>query len=209
MLWYLKSFTIINQGTNNLTKADFDEINDNGKAMSYIEALKKLEGQAIVLANAILHYCVDACVYYIVCLHHVWSYFSNANQVDIGPDLHRGPFHRGDVPGPHNGYCSDPVINVSGEDHWSADIYKHCFVNLIIKWCWCVTYISKCTITIKHIIHLGHQLIHGRTEIWVCNSIRLIGLCHLLFYQGPATFITTCPDTMFLMCDCIWAFLIM
>ena len=51
----------------------------------------------------------------------------------MGPDLHRGPFHRGDFPGPHNGYCSDPVINVFGEDRWSADLYKNCFVNLIIK----------------------------------------------------------------------------
>ena len=59
--------------------------------------------------------------------------FRDANQVDMGPDLHSGPLHLGDVPSPHNGYCSDPVINVFGEDRWSADLDQHCFVKLIIN----------------------------------------------------------------------------
>ena len=58
--------------------------------------------------------------------------FIDANQIEVD-NLHRDPFrldYCSDLlPGPHNGYCSDPVINVSGEDRWSADIYKHCFVN--------------------------------------------------------------------------------
>ena len=54
--------------------------------------------------------------------------FGDAIQVDLGPDWHSGPLHLGDFPGPHNGYCSDPVINVFGEDRWSADLYQHCFV---------------------------------------------------------------------------------
>ena len=55
--------------------------------------------------------------------------FLDANQVDVGADLHSGR----DVPGPHNGYCSDPVINVFGEDRWSADLDQHCFVKFIIN----------------------------------------------------------------------------